>query len=154
MKKITGALGVLCLTSAMLVAPAFGTVQAAPKARITPTLDALIVSEAGVNPYHLANAHLRTISFIRYSLPAGWSNFYTFVNVSGIPGGTHALRIDLMNPQGKVDGHTQAKFNMKKTVNTEILTTHWTHTYLGRGYNTFKVYLDGKYIGHTLFFGN
>ena len=135
---------------------------AATSQHIHPTLDMVALSytstannslaKGGPNPFRV-NQKLSGIDWLATELPAGSDYFWTLVQVAAIPKGKHVLKVEIINPQGKVTGVDTAKFNSRTAFYDDSSTIKWSSITIARGYNTFKVFLDDKYLGQALYWG-
>jgi hypothetical protein len=149
-------LSAVLLGSSITGIPAFAkTVQ--PK----PTLDMVALSFTSTannsfnfgsmpDPFDTTN---HVFNSIRFSLPTGNDYFWTFAYVSNIPKGIYYLKMEITSPNNQLEGVTTSRFLSTGNNYDNSIDTSWKKTKIASGYNSFKVFLDGKFLGQATYWG-
>ena len=135
----------------LAVAPPTFAKSALPK--VTPNLNAFLISYGGPYPYSLSNPNLRSINFIRYTLPAGRDTFYSFAYIYAAPHGVNKVVIRIFSPTGKVVSSSTYTGYISGSIGQDVVTTKWNHAPISSGVNVAKVWLNGHYVGKSLIWG-
>lgn len=111
-----------------------------------PHLNSVVFTSSESNPYSENNG-TNDLSSITYELPAGSATFYTYTDIENISNGTHDMKEVLYDEKGDAEASFAGTFVQSGDGgHSEVI--HWAPAQIAVGYNTAKVYLDGKYLGY------
>ena len=158
LKLKVGILALTLLSSVTLASP----VLAATRNVVKPTVDMVALSfssvsnnsflHGGTDPFNMSRKPFG-FNFLVNELPSGNDYFWTFVDIEALPKGKYVIKVVLDNANGKFSKSASTTYVAGGNNSYFYMATNWKDVHLSQGYNFFKVFLNGKYIGQSLYWG-